>query len=184
MLKAGAGAFIKGRGSEIGTVKNMAPLPSKKASDEVADSENTRSFISRSMSIESEIADRLDEVAQAMGNIASGDAKDFIAGVDEIRQKSEESNNKHVQLQGYILDTIVDDMWLNVAMTSSIYIHDDVLENILMKASEPIAKISDAYERREYTDGYLHLAQLYDDYTEMIKVLNEEIDKAVKRSES
>jgi hypothetical protein len=92
-----------------------------------------------------------------------------------LKELENESEDRHVQLQAYILRTMVDDMWDNIGMESSTRIHDDVIDGFVESIGENMKKLSDEYANEEWEGSYSTLTHIYEDYLDWIDKMNEDI---------
>lgn len=131
------------------------------------------------MNSNTELSNELADMAKSMREIDGDDAKGIKDGIEAVEDIASESDNPHVRFQSYMLSTLVDDIWHNIAMTSSVYIHDDILIELIQSLGEYIKDISIAYEENDYNKVYQELAYLYEEYDDRMKVIDEDMQRGV-----
>lgn len=117
-------------------------------------------------------------ISESMKGVAEDDELlNVRKGSDGLELLAQQSENPHLQLQSYIIRTLVDDIWRNIGMKSSIYIHDKVINSILQDLGEELEEISDIYLKGEYEEAYEHLGSMYVTYHEWIEKINKSGDE-------
>ena len=146
--------------------------------------ETIRSRVSKELDISEDLVTEdklLGLIGESFLGAADGEeAVDVHRCSEYLELLAEQQDNEHIQFQAHILRTIIDDMWDNIAMESSMRISDEVIDEVLESIGEHIVQISKMYESENYVLCYSYFAILYDDYLNHIDKMNTDVKEGSK----
>lgn len=141
------------------------------------------------MESEREIGDFLSQIGRKLQNTddfndptaEQEDLRKAKDGTKELHRLTTSAHNPEVRADAYVLWTLLDDMWDNIAMVPSTHIEDEEITNLLEPMGEALENIGDQYEQLTRSEFYKKFTGVYDSYlavmTAINKGLNEEVAK-------
>lgn len=122
------------------------------------------------------VGDDLRTIGEGLRENQEENAVDLISGVRDVRERADRSDDPHLRFQAYFLTAFVQDMWNNVAMTSSQLIDDGDIKRILEQTGRYLVEIGEATSSGEFHrcyDGYVKLLETYEENVSSVS-LNKE----------